>query len=84
MKQSKRGKDYINVSMTPFCFNYYYRKIFVGGLSWDTNKGRLSILNKYSSLLCVVDGLKAYFESFGEVADAVVMVDPQSKKPRLD
>ena len=41
-------------------------KIFVGGLSWDTNK----------------EGLVKYFEDFGEVSDGVIMVDSVTKMPR--
>lgn len=42
------------------------KKIFVGGLSRSTTN----------------DGLRAYFESYGEMSDCVVIVDPQSKESR--
>ncbi|RUS84156.1 hypothetical protein EGW08_008084 [Elysia chlorotica] len=41
-------------------------KIFVGGLSWDTDK----------------DALQNYFSSYGEVTDCVVMKNPQTQKSR--
>lgn len=41
-------------------------KLFVGGISWDTT----------------ADGMKAYFEKFGEVADCVVMKDSTTSRPR--
>lgn len=41
-------------------------KIFVGGLSWDTTK----------------DTLKTHFSKYGEVSDAVIMVDGVTKMPR--
>lgn len=41
-------------------------KVFVGGLSWDTTKM----------------GLQNHFAQYGEVTDAVIMVDPVSAKPR--
>ena len=43
-----------------------YRKLFVGGISWDTT----------------AEGMKAYFEKFGEVADCVVMKDSGTSRPR--
>lgn len=41
-------------------------KMFIGGLSWETTK----------------DGLKNYFEKFGEVTDCVVMRDPATGRSR--
>ena len=43
-----------------------HRKIFVGGLSWETT----------------AEGLKEYFGQFGEVTDSVIMMDPMTKRPR--
>ena len=42
------------------------KKIFVGGLNRSTTN----------------DGLRAYFDSYGEMSDCVVIVDPQSKESR--
>jgi RNA recognition motif-containing protein len=42
------------------------RKVFVGGLSWDTNEA----------------SLVAYFERFGKVIDAVVMRNRETGQPR--
>jgi len=41
-------------------------KIFVGGLSWDTDK----------------DALQTYFAQYGEVTDCIVMKNPQTGKSR--
>jgi len=41
-------------------------KMFVGGLSWQTSSG----------------GLAEHFSAFGEVAEAVVMVDPHTQRSR--
>lgn len=41
-------------------------KLFVGGLHLETNN----------------DSLRAYFEKYGEVCDAVVMIDGDTKKSR--
>jgi len=41
-------------------------KIFVGGLSWDTEK----------------DALQSYFSQYGEVTDCIVMINPQTQKSR--
>lgn len=38
-------------------------KIFVGGLNWMTNE----------------EGLKAYFEQFGQVSEVILMRDPTGK-----
>ncbi|GFS24817.1 heterogeneous nuclear ribonucleoprotein A1, partial [Elysia marginata] len=43
-----------------------FRKLFVGGLSYDTDE----------------DGLRAHFETWGEIVDCVVMRDPVSKRSR--
>nr|XP_009862242.1 heterogeneous nuclear ribonucleoproteins A2/B1 isoform X2 [Ciona intestinalis] len=42
------------------------RKLFIGGLSFDTTN----------------ESLSAYFTKFGEVTDSVVMMDPKTKKSR--
>ncbi|XP_058094776.1 heterogeneous nuclear ribonucleoprotein 1-like [Magnolia sinica] len=41
-------------------------KLFIGGISWDTNE----------------DNLKAYFENYGEVSQTVIMRDKISGRPR--
>ncbi|KAJ8905822.1 hypothetical protein NDN08_002327 [Rhodosorus marinus] len=41
-------------------------KVFIGGLSWETNE----------------DSLKDYFEKFGKLIDCVIMRDRQTGKPR--
>lgn len=42
------------------------RKLFIGGLDYRTSD----------------DGLKAYFEQFGEIVDVVVMKDPKTSRSR--
>lgn len=41
-------------------------KLFIGGISWDTNEDRL----------------KEYFETFGEVVEAVIMKDRTTGRAR--
>ena len=41
-------------------------KIFVGGLSWQTTE----------------DGLKYYFEKYGELTDVALMTDKRTGQPR--
>ena len=41
-------------------------KIFIGGLSWQTT----------------IDGLKFYFEKFGELSDVALMTDKHTGQPR--
>ena len=43
-----------------------FRKLFIGGLSYETTD----------------DGLRNHFEKWGELVDCVVMRDPQSKRSR--
>ena len=42
------------------------QKLFVGGLSWDTN----------------TDGLRAAFERFGDIEDAIVITDRDTGRSR--
>jgi heterogeneous nuclear ribonucleoprotein A1/A3 len=41
-----------------------FRKLFIGGLSYDTND----------------DSLRSHFEQWGEVVDCIVMKDPNTKR----
>lgn len=41
-------------------------KLFIGGISWDTNEDRL----------------REYFKTFGEVVEAVIMKDRQTGRAR--
>ncbi len=42
-------------------------KIFVGGLSWQTTE----------------QSLRFYFEKFGELSDAAIMIDKRTGQPRF-
>ena len=43
-----------------------FRKMFVGGLSWQTTP----------------EGLKEYFSKFGEISEVMVMKDPTTRRSR--
>ena len=43
-----------------------YTKIFVGGLAWETQR----------------DGVKRYFEQFGEILEAVVIIDKNTGRSK--
>ncbi len=43
-------------------------KIFVGGLSWQTTES----------------SLRFYFENFGELSDAAIMIDKRTGQPRSE
>lgn len=72
------------------------RKIFIGGLSYETTDGMLcyfacavvdgEVLIILISLVCAscppVDKLRSYFGAYGAVTDAVVMKDPISRRSR--
>lgn len=42
------------------------RKVFIGGLSWQTT----------------AENLRAYFQNFGDIAEAVLMMDKRTGQPR--
>lgn len=45
---------------------FFFRKLFVGGLSWETSQ----------------DNLQRYFQRYGEVIDCVVMKNAESGRSR--
>lgn len=66
-----------------------YRKIFIGGLSYDTNDGTTlpplcfnnkTFMNK--NVYRVLESLRKYFSGYGSIEDSVVMKDPASKRSR--
>lgn len=44
------------------------RKMFIGGLSWQTS----------------AEGLREYFSKFGDVTEVMVMKDPTTRRSRYD
>ncbi len=65
----------------------FLRKIFVGGLSWETTKGKEEVVSVTRGVtrglpLYATENLEAYFAQYGQVKDAVIMMDPVTKKPR--
>lgn len=52
------------------------RKLFIGGIHWNTTDGRNYF---YDTYLIVVEGMKAYFEQFGQVTESHIMRDPTGK-----
>ena len=56
------GINYIS----DFFFHFCYRKLFVGGLSWETTQ----------------ENLQRYFGRYGEVIDCVVMKNSESGRSR--
>ena len=74
---------------------FVHRKIFVGGLSWETTKGNfwggggggggnrfICSIKVIESIFLLAEGLRGHFEKYGEVTDCVIMVDPVTKRPR--
>lgn len=59
---------------------HYYlaaRKIFVGGLHWNTTDGK--DVASMPPVTMAIDGLRAYFEQFGQVIECHIMRDPTGK-----
>ena len=47
-------------------FSLFSRKMFIGGLSWQTS----------------AEGLREYFSKFGDVTEVMVMKDPTTRRSR--
>ncbi|KAF3637987.1 Heterogeneous nuclear ribonucleoprotein 1 [Capsicum annuum] len=59
-------KDSVFTVCSEFCEEMESGKVFVGGISWDTNGGRL----------------REYFQAFGDVIEAVIMKDRTTGRAR--
>lgn len=57
-----RSRDSVDYYTDPE--NEQFRKLFIGGLSYETTK----------------EGLQEHFEKWGEITDCVVMTDPKTKR----
>ena len=56
-------------------------KIFIGGISKNTNTGKFSETTSWR-LEKSSDGLRAYFEKYGEVRDVDIKIDPNTQASR--
>lgn len=59
-----RSRDSVDYYTDPE--NEQFRKLFIGGLSYETTK----------------EGLQEHFEKWGEITDCVVMTDPKTKRSK--
>lgn len=79
------------INIVIIVFSIFIRKIFIGGLSYSTDEGKLNVNFQIIFLLTflsflyfywISEKLKKYFKTYGAVQDAVVMKDPISKRSR--
>jgi RNA-binding protein Musashi len=62
---------------------FFYRKMFIGGLNWETTDRECNCPNRYPfSTDYDVESLKDYFSQFGEVQECTVMRDGASGRSR--
>ena len=60
-----------------------YRKMFIGGLNWETTDGQYDLVT--SDRVCqltensYLDGLKEYMSQYGEVDACTIMRDPSGR-----
>lgn len=60
------GIDFLLKKDVKLFLDYIYRKMFIGGLSWQTS----------------AEGLREYFSKFGDVTEVMVMKDPTTRRSR--
>ncbi len=64
---------------------YCFRKLFIGGLSWDTSEGTVFTCCVCECLLYLTPAasLREHFKQYGEVKEAVVKIDKErNNRPR--
>ncbi len=63
--------------------DFHFRKMFIGGLSWQTTPGKLNPRNS-KLFLCwfCLENLKTYFTQFGEILECMIMKDAITKRSR--
>ena len=86
----------LQTSSTNYLLSLLYRKMFVGGISWQTSRGKYLHGSSTSSsnllvgdhfvtlrLVCYVEAMKNLFEKYGEVLECQIIQDPVTKRSRL-
>ena len=87
--EPKKGMLFLLLKFFPKFSMFFSRKIFVGGLSWETNEGlirqflfRYNFVNFRYSSNWNIEKLRNYFGEFGNVTECLVMKNPETGKSR--